>query len=90
MLCSGVISSELLCSDIVLLIEDIVMLIGWFGLVNGGSLVWIVMVVMFFSCGLMLVGMFMFSLLSRFFRFCMVKGVWLVWLLLLFRLIIRL
>lgn len=87
---SGVISSWLLCSVLVLLIEVMVMLMVWFGLVNGGRLVVMIIVVVFFSCGCVLVGIMMLNCCSMFFRFCVVNGVCVVWLFELFRLIIRL
>lgn len=67
-------SSVLFCKLFVLLMDDIVMLIVWFGLVNGGSLVCIVIVVMFLILGFVFGFRLMLKLFSIVWKFCLVNG----------------
>lgn len=89
-LCKGVINRVLLCKLFVLFSEEIVILICWFGFVKGGNFEWIVIVVIFFKWGVMLFGILILNCCIMLWKVWMVNGVWLVLLLVLFRLIIRL
>lgn len=90
MFLSGVSSSVLLCRFLVLLMDDIVMLMVWFGCIKVGSVVVIIMVVVFFSWMFVLVGILMLNCVSMLLKFWIVNGVCVVWLLLLLRFMIRL
>lgn len=50
MLCSGVVIRVLLCSDLELFIDEMLMLSVWLGCAKVGSVVVTIMVVMFLSC----------------------------------------
>lgn len=87
---SGVINNVFLRKFLVFFMEEIIISMVCFWRLNGGSDVVIIIVATFFSCILVFVGTVIFSCESMLLSVCVVNGVWVVWLSVLFSFIIRL